>query len=64
MTSKVLAGVPYVGVCDNVLGQLAKFEHPQQSPGNTIYGISFESSSCSFFHVEKQIYMQKHTQLT
>lgn len=61
MTSKVLAGVPYVGVHDNALGQLAEVAHPQQSPAKTMYGISFESSSCPFFHVEEQIYMQKHT---
>lgn len=61
MTSKVLAGVPYVGVHDNALGQPAKVAHPQQSPAKTMYGISFESSSCPFFHVEKQINMHSHT---
>lgn len=60
MTSKVLAGVFYVGVHDNDLGQLAKVAHPQQSPAKTMYGIRFESSSCPFFHVENQIYMHKH----
>lgn len=53
MTSKVLAGVPYVGVHDNALGQLAKVAHPQQSPAKTMYGNSLESSSCPFFWCRK-----------
>lgn len=57
MTSKVLAGVPYVGVHDNALGQPAEVAHPQQSPAKTMYGICFESSSCPFLHEVKQIYM-------